>query len=74
MVRNLDTGEVIHITEVEERVCAGTQPHSLRPLARSSPRGSWLAWLVGMEAPVVDLELCLQPRRHVSMWASVEQL
>ena len=40
-VRNLDTGEVIHISEVEERVSLGVQPSSLRAISRHAPpRGS----------------------------------
>ena len=33
-VRNLDTGEIFHLSEVDERVSLGTQPSSLRPISR----------------------------------------
>ena len=33
-VRNLDTGEVFHLGEVDERVSHGIQPSSLRPISR----------------------------------------
>ncbi|KAL1495996.1 hypothetical protein AB1Y20_014633 [Prymnesium parvum] len=61
MVRNLDTGEVLHMTEIEERVALGTQPQSLRPLARPvAPRG-WLAHALGLAPVAVPLEPCLKP-------------
>ena len=41
MVRNLDTGEMIHMSEIDERISAGTQPAVLRPLARPPKQTSF---------------------------------
>ena len=35
-VRNLDTGEVYHISEIDERVSLGVQPSSLRSISRGA--------------------------------------
>lgn len=61
MVRNLDTGEVLHMTEIEDRVTLGVQPQSLRPLARPVVSRGWLANLLGLDLPSVPLEPCLKP-------------
>ena len=45
LVRNLDTGEAIHVSEIDERIASGQQPQSLRPLARAPPKVSRLACL-----------------------------
>ena len=61
MVRNLDTGEMIHMSEIDERISAGTQPAVLRPLARPPKQTSFLASLFGLGPSFVELEPCLQP-------------
>lgn len=60
MVRNLDTGELVHMSEIEDRVVQGTQPQSLRPLARPRRR-HWLAAMLGLDPASVALEPCLKP-------------
>jgi len=67
MVRNLDTGELIHITEVEERVATGTPPRSLRPLAGSTLAGSWFDWILGRPCAPLPLELCCAPLPPISI-------
>ena len=44
-MRNLDTGEAIHVSEIDERIAAGQQPQSLRLLARVPPPAGFLASL-----------------------------
>ncbi len=66
MVRNLDTGERIHMSEIDERVASGIQPTSLRSLARasSSRQSGWLGAVFGWggaKAKEVALEPCLKP-------------
>jgi hypothetical protein len=61
-VRNLDTGEAIHVSEIEERIAAGQQPQSLRPLARGLPPVGFFASLFNLRGPAaVPLEPCLRP-------------
>ena len=56
MVRNLDTGEMIHMSEIDERISAGTQPQVLRPLARPPARAGFLASIFGLGPGFVELE------------------
>ena len=60
-MRNLDTGEAIHVSEIDERIAAGQQPQSLRPLARVPPPAGFLASLFSLGPVTVPLEPCLRP-------------
>ena len=76
-VRNLDTGEVYHVSEVEERVSLGVQPTSLRPISRYAPsrggegsKGIFAALLqavVGEKHVNVALEPALLPLPSIAL-------
>ena len=76
-VRNLDTGEVYHVSEVEERVSLGVQPTSLRPISRYAPsrggegsKGIFAALLqavVGEKHVNVALEPALLPLPAIAL-------
>jgi len=69
-VRNLDTGEAIHVSEIDERIAAGQQPQSLRPLARVPPPAGFLASLFKVRVRVsvrVGVRVRVRVRVRVSL-------
>jgi len=67
-VRNLDTGEAIHVSEIDERIAAGQQPQSLRPLARVPPPAGFLASLFKVRVRVsVRVGVRVRVRVRVSL-------
>lgn len=63
-VRNLDTGEVLHMSEIDDRVSLGTQPQSLRPLARPPVSRGWIFSVLGLDPVTVR---CLFPPLRISL-------
>ena len=57
-VRNLDTGEVLHMSEIDDRVSLGTQPQSLRPLARPAVSRGWIYSVLGIDNTTVLYTAC----------------
>ena len=70
-VRNLDTGEVYHVSEVEERVSLGVQPSSLRAISRHTPTRTSPAGGGLLGSLLSSIGLCVRVRVRVRVrWRS----
>ncbi|KAG8464065.1 hypothetical protein KFE25_000233 [Diacronema lutheri] len=65
MVRNLDTGEIIHVSEVAERVPSGVSPEAMHWLLREDERA--LRLVIPFISSTVDIVKCAPPTPLVAM-------
>ncbi|KAJ1637490.1 hypothetical protein T492DRAFT_300923 [Pavlovales sp. CCMP2436] len=70
MVRNLDTGEMIHVSEVGERVQKGIGPEAMHWLLHEEERAGRI--LIPFISSTVDILKCAPPLPLVSMLGTPE--